>query len=196
LEEIIQSLSREGWIHIPGFLNASELKSINEFFDGHKSEFIPAQIGKGDARKINTEIRGDHTFWLDPLAPQNTFKQLINFIDDLKQEVNRSLFLGLKEFECHLAYYPPGTFYKKHLDRFEQDSSRALTFIFYVHENWSPGSGGELVLYDKDQRLLKMIEPLPGSLLCFLSGDFPHEVKMSHFERRTFTGWIHNKIIN
>ena len=110
-----------------------------------------------------------------------------------KIEATDLVYFGLRDFECHLAKYPPGTFYKKHLDRFEQDSSRGFTFIFYLHSDWTEADGGELVLYHKDGRILETIIPRPGSFMCFLPGEFPHEVRISHKERWSLTGWIHTK---
>ena len=116
----------------------------------------------------------------------------MSLLEDLKLELNRGIFLGAREYECHLAYYTPGTFYQKHVDRFENDSSRVLSFVFYLHNEWKPGDGGELILYGEQTTT---ISPLPGSLVIFLSDGLPHEVKPCSRERRSFTGWMHSKII-
>ncbi|HXH76848.1 MAG TPA: 2OG-Fe(II) oxygenase [Bacteriovoracaceae bacterium] len=194
--KIINSINENGWIHVPDVIKTASLTSINEFFNSHSQDFSPALVGKGNERIRVNEIRGDHTYWLDTIEPPGPFKEIINFLEELKQGLNRDLFLGLKEFECHLARYEKGSFYKKHYDRFEHDSSRAISFVFYLHEEWNPEDGGELVLFDKNEQVLKVINPLPGSFVCFLSAEFPHEVRPSLIERRSLTGWIHTKIIN
>jgi SM-20-related protein len=193
---MLDRIEKEGHAHILNVLDAKALGSINRFIDGHKEDFSPALIGKGENRQRQIQIRGDYTHWIDPLSPPTEFTPLIILLEEIKREVNRRLFLGLKELECHLALYPAGTFYKKHLDRHESESSRALSFVFYLHEEWRPEDGGELTIYDTKGAMIEEVKPLPGSLVCFLSSEFPHEVKTSYKERRSLTGWMHTKIIN
>lgn len=195
IELLVSELEKNGYAYETRFLSDESLAAISGFIDDRKSEFRPALIGPANARQRNENVRGDFTFWLDPLDPPQEFKLIIQFLEDLKSRVNEKFFLGLKQFECHLAYYPPGTFYKKHLDRFESNSSRSLSFVFYLNEEWDPSNGGELVLYDKNGTQIETLNPLPGSFVCFLSEEFPHEVKAAKTERRSLTGWMHTKII-
>lgn len=188
---MLNQLTEQGWTQVFDVLNVAELLTLNSFIDQHKAEFIRAKVGKD--HQESSEIRGDSTLWIDPLNPPEEFRELTGKLEALKLDANRELFLGLKEFECHLAVYPPGAFYKKHVDRFEKDSSRSLTFIYYLHQTWAPGDGGELILYDKHDQIIKEIQPVPGSMVAFISEDFPHEVMMSFKERRSFTGWMHTK---
>lgn len=196
LDQILQELEKEGFCYLTNYLDSAELGRINGFFDQHKSEFFPARVGSQGQRQRAESIRGDYTFWLDPLNPVDPFKNIFVLLQDLREKLNARFFLGLQEFECHLAFYPPGTFYKKHLDRFEKNSSRRLSFIFYLNESWKKEDGGELVMYDQSGKVLKEISPLPGSFVCFLSDEYPHEVKSAIRERRSLTGWMHTKIIN
>jgi SM-20-related protein len=55
--------------------------------------------------------------------------------------------------------------------------------------------GGELVIFDKDHKEITAIYPTPGTFICFLSEEFPHEVRPAKIERRSLTGWMHTKII-
>lgn len=196
LDQILQEIEKEGYYYLPNLLNSDDLKRINAFFENHKTEFHPAKVGQQGSRQRVESIRGDYTLWLDSLNPIPPFGSLFVFLQDLRESLNSRFFLGLQEFECHLAYYPSGTFYKKHLDRFEKNSSRRLSFVFYLNENWKESDGGELVMYDQSGNVLKTIYPMPGSFFCFLSDEFPHEVKSAGVERRSLTGWMHTKIIN
>lgn len=196
IEQIIRETASQGWSYVDKFIPAETLTSLNQFFDQHQTEFTPAQVGKGADQSRREEIRGDYSYWLDPLSPPPEIQPLITFLNKLKLKLNQSLFLGIKDFECHLAYYPKGSFYKMHLDRHEQGSSRIFSFVFYLHREWQKGDGGELELFHKDYSPFKTIEPRAGSFICFLSEDFPHEVKLSNKERRSLTGWMHNKILH
>jgi SM-20-related protein len=192
LEQIIRDIKNKGWSFRENILTPHDMSAITLFFESHRSEFTPAMVGKGQSRQRNENIRGDHTFWIDPINPPTEFLPVMNVLEELKTNLNREIFLGAKEYECHLAYYSPGSFYQKHVDRFENDSSRDLSFIFYLHESWQSGDGGELVLHgDNDVK----INPVPGSLMVFLSENLEHEVLPAKIERRSFTGWMHSKII-
>ena len=192
IDQIVQDILSCGWSYQQNVVDKLTLKSLAPLFE---AEFLPAQVGSSSQRQRNIEIRGDWTKWLDPHAPPREIHELAQLLEHLKQEFNQRFYLGLKDVEFHLAKYPAGSFYKKHSDRFESDSSRSVTFIFYLHQEWNASFGGELVLYNKKNEILKEILPEPGSMVIFLSEDFPHEVKICSSERRSFTGWIHTKIL-
>lgn len=195
VEKILQELELKGYCYIPSLLASDAVKEINDFFENQKSDFHAAKVGTTAHKERVESIRGDFTLWLDPLSPVEPFLEIFSLLDKLKKSVNENFFLGLKQFECHLAYYPEGTFYQKHLDCFEKDSSRRLSFIFYLNQEWKEEDGGEIVIYDKKGNILNSFFPMPGSFITFLSEEFPHEVKSSRRERRSLTGWMHNKII-
>lgn len=194
-EKILKDLEITGYFYDPQLLEKIQITKLNLFFDEHRQEFQPARIGIKNSLQRIESIRGDYTYWLNPLKSLPPFDEIFNFLSNLSHELNKSFFFGIKEFECHLAYYPQGTFYHKHLDRFEKDSSRKVSFVFYLNENWDASDGGEIVIYDKSGVELNSFAPLPGAFLCFLSDEFPHEVKSSRKERRSLTGWMHNKIL-
>ena len=55
-------------------------------------------------------------------------------MDSLREALNRGLFLGLEDFECHFALYPPGAFYRKHVDRFRDDDRRMVSAVIYLND--------------------------------------------------------------
>lgn len=191
LEQILHEIERNGFALIPNLVSNADLLEMNAFFNQQRSEFKPAMVGSKNNLQRLESVRGDYTYWIDALDPVAPFRKLVHFLDELREAMNKKFFLGLQQYECHLAYYPPGTFYKKHIDRHENNSTRSLSFVFYLNET----SGGELVLYNKNNEVIKIVSPEPGSFICFLSDEFPHEVKPSSKERRSFTGWMHTKII-
>jgi SM-20-related protein len=195
IDKILQDLESEGISCVPYLVDSKTLDSVHHFFELKKAEFTPAKVGLKDNKQRVESIRGDFSYWLDPLTPPRELVPLFKLLDNLRQRVNAQFYLGLQDYECHLAYYPEGTFYRKHLDRFEKDSSRKLTFIFYLNNTWSPEFGGELVVYNKDGSIKSSYLPLPGTFICFLSDEFPHEVRSATHERRSFTGWMHTKRI-
>lgn len=191
VEQILQEMERNGYALVSNLISSDELAEMNHFFEDHRGEFTPAMVGSTDKKQRMESVRGDFTFWIDALDPVKPFDKAVHFLEKLRAAVNEKFFLGLQQFECHLAYYPPGTFYKKHLDRHESNSSRSLSFVFYLNN----ASGGELVIYNKQNEIIKVVSPEAGSFICFMSEEFPHEVKAAQNERRSFTGWMHTKII-
>ena len=192
VEQVLQDLEIHGFSVIKNVIEAPELLKISGLFN---QEFTPAKVGKVDGAQRVEEVRGDLTHWLDPANPPKELSSIMNLLGEIKASLNSQLFMGLKDFECHLSKYPAGTFYKKHTDRFEKDSSRSISFIFYLHEEWTNTDGGELLLYNKTNEVLEMILPKPGSMVIFLSEKFPHEVKKCLKERRSLTGWMHTKLL-
>ncbi len=152
---------------------------------------VPAAVGRGEGQLVHEGIRGDHILWLEPgqSAASDLYLQLM---DCLRQQLNRELYLGLEEFECHFAVYPPGAFYKTHLDRFRDDDSRCVTAVFYLNPDWQPEHGGALRLY-LGEAASQDVAPLAGTLAVFMSGDFPHEVLPTAVDRLSVTGWFRRR---
>nr|WP_271711558.1 2OG-Fe(II) oxygenase [Marinigracilibium pacificum] len=114
-----------------------------------------------------------------------------NEIDRLVETLNRYCFLSINDYEFHFAVYPPGAFYKKHLDQFKTNDGRLMTVICYLNENWDSSFGGELMIYPGDDS--KTIAPLPGRLVLFKSDELPHEVLKTNKDRFSITGWLKHK---
>ena len=189
---MIERIAERGFGVWEDFLTPAELATINQAFGRWLSEgrFAPAKIGQGDNRRQQESVRGDETWWFDPMGPPAELAPVLARIEALKTELNRALFLGLKDWEAHLARYPAGRGYQKHLDRHLGVSHRKLSLVLYLNENWAADAGGELVLFDKNGNELQRVAPVGGRLVAFLSEDFPHEVRPANRERRSLTGWF------
>lgn len=157
-------------------------------------QFKKAAVGQASQEQVIQEIRGDSILWLDENAPDEIEKIYFNKINDLIAYMNRTCYMGLQEGEFHYANYQPGTRYQRHLDVFHKDTRRKLSVVLYLNENdWTPASGGELVLYLIDannQEKEEVIFAIPGRLVIFDSKKIPHEVKLVHKSRYSITGWL------
>ncbi|WP_346352167.1 2OG-Fe(II) oxygenase [Oceanimonas sp. AH20CE76] len=174
----------------PDFLDAGQVAALRDDFNRLPDwQITPAGIGREQANHNNERIRTDKTRWLDgTTAPQQAYLALMA---DLQQGVNRHLFMGLKDYECHYARYDKGDFYKKHLDAFKGRSNRRLTTVLYLNNDWQPANGGELLVYgDNSKTPLHRVTPNGGTLVCFLSERFPHEVLPAHRSRLSIAGWF------
>lgn len=197
----MKSITEEQWIDWVDALAANDYVVIDDFLDddtyrllrnfflnklGH-DEFDPAGIGALSEHHLDTSRRGDHVYWLDSEVDQN-LAAIFDLIHELIGKLNRYCYLGIADFESHLAYYPKGTFYEKHLDQFKARSNRLISMIIYLNEGWQPGDGGELKLYHNDEE--KLVEPIAKRLILFKSDVLPHEVLTTNVGRYSLTGWM------
>ena len=192
-EAVVADLAARGWSVHPGFLDPAETALLREecLRRWRADEFARAGIGHGDDFRLRPDIRSDRVAWLDPANPTPRQQLYLVDLEQLRREVNGRLFLGLFEFEGHFAVYPPGARYARHLDRFHDDDTRALTCILYLNPDWHPDHGGLLRLYAGDATV--DVEPRDGTLVSFLSGEFEHEVLAARRERLSLTGWFRRR---
>lgn len=193
---LIDDLAERGWSLQSSFLPQALTLELAAECRRRDTEgaLAPAGIGRGEAMEVREGIRGDHILWLEAGQSAVCDRYLV-LMDELRQSLNQSLFLGLEEFECHFALYPPGAFYKRHIDRFRDDDSRFVTAVAYLNPDWQEGEGGALRMYFADGSQLD-IPPLAGSLVVFLSGDFPHEVLVTQADRLSLTGWFRRRPVD
>jgi SM-20-related protein len=143
------------------------------------------------APTIRTEIRGDRIQWLKAGQSVACDRYLL-IMETLRVALNRSLYLGLDEYESHFAFYAPGASYLKHLDRFRDDDSRTVSVVIYLNADWLPGEGGALRLHP-DGKCTEDIAPQAGRLLLFLSADMLHEVLPATRDRLSLAGWFRRR---
>jgi SM-20-related protein len=196
LEQMIQDLSEQQYATSDQLFPRSFVEKLaqeceNRFVDGQLKK---SAIGIGADRSIQQEIRGDFTSWIDLNSATSEQKQLLGFLETLQMELNRELYLGLRRFEIHFAYYPPKAGYDKHIDNPKGQGNRRITFILYLNENWQPADGGVLAVFDPQQphKIIAEITPTFGKVVLFCSDIFPHEVQKANAPRKSITGWFRN----
>ncbi|MCD9016215.1 2OG-Fe(II) oxygenase [Parachryseolinea silvisoli] len=194
LERIVDGLAEQGYAVIDNFLEPEEVKAIVglDAFHEAAASFKKAGIGKNQDLQINEAIRGDYIQWVDRNTAPAPVKVYLDKLQALIQAVNRGLFLSLKDYEVHMTVYPPGSFYKRHLDQFKKDDHRKLSVICYLNEDWREEHGGQLRMYLSDQTVDFL--PLAGRLVCFRSDQIEHEVIAATRERRSLTGWMLDQV--
>lgn len=192
-EAIADALATNGWAVSPGFLAPHEARALLADGLARRDAFHQAGIGRGVEHQVQQAIRGDEVLWLDPADPSPAQRLYLDRMDALQQTLNRTLFLGLFAYEAHFAVYPPGTFYKRHLDAFhDRGKGRVLSCVLYLNEGWADADGGHLRLYlegDKPEPFVD-VRPEAGTLVTFLSEEFEHEVLTATRERASVTGWF------
>lgn len=153
-----------------------------------KEIYQPAGVGRQSGLEVNHFVRNDNIAWI---AGEHEIEGAwLAFTDALMQDLNRSLYLGLRSFESHFAIYPEKHFYKRHLDAFKGASNRKVSIVAYLNHQWDTSDGGELVLYNNCDDVCGLkIQPTFATLVVFLSEEFPHEVLPATRERISIAGW-------
>jgi len=132
-------------------------------------EFLPQEDIEGLAEEAKSlHIKGDHLIQMDQSKLTPLQKKYWTEIEILRLNLNRELFIGLREFEAHFAVYPPGTFYKKHLDRFSSSDELAIFCTLYLDLEY----------------------PRAGTFVAFISDIFYHEVLPASKEGLSINGWL------
>lgn len=185
----MDQLSQDDYLVVDDFISEELFETITDYFDNlmQKDRFSKAAIGEAGNRQVEASVRGDFIYWLDRERDRK-LSELFNLVDELIANIRRYCYLSISDFEFHLAHYPAGTRYEKHVDQFHGRTNRILSVLVYLNENWKPEDAGELKIYRPDSDVL--IEPLARRLVVFRSDTVEHEVLKTNSSRKSLTGWL------
>jgi len=174
-----------------GYLSQTSLsRTRDDFHEVRRGNgFRKAGTGQKLGHTADNRLRKDETYWLERSSSSGAQRTLFRRLDVLRHRLNRALLLGLNNVEMHYAAYPLGGFYRRHLDAFQRDDERCVSFVLYLNHDWTPADGGQLRLYSADGTH-QDVAPVGGTLVCFLSREKEHEVLPSQAERFSLTGWF------
>ena len=194
-EQIISDIANQHFSIVENFFSDVEVSMLRtSLLDKYEEdEFKKAAIGNHLNETILKSVRGDFILWIDEANANPAENMFFNKTNDLIRYLNRTCFMGILQKEFHYALYPKGTFYRRHVDTFQNDDRRKLSIVCYLNdENWQAENGGELVLYLNNKGLMeeKVIYPFPGRVVVFESQIIEHEVKPVNTKRLSITGWL------
>ncbi|HZJ35974.1 MAG TPA: 2OG-Fe(II) oxygenase [Gillisia sp.] len=194
-EKVISGLLEDQYCIVEDFFDLEEVELLRKsLLDKYENDaFKMAAIGNRTNENIQRSVRGDFILWIDEADAGAAELIFFNKLNSLIEYLNKTCFLGILQKEFHYALYPEGTFYKRHLDTFQNDDRRKLSLVCYLNEeNWKPENGGELVIYKEENgiEVSKNIYPLAGRVVIFESQMLEHEVKPVKTPRLSITGWL------
>lgn len=200
--QIADDLRAKGWSVIPNGLPGYVVEPLHQhLLCGGAGAFAPAGVGRAIDYTLNSFVRRDAIAWIE--GANDAERQWLQWSKRLRLFLNRRLFLGLFSFESHFSHYPPGAFYKKHVDAFKGNprkdaTNRVLSVVAYFNRAWSAEDGGELAMFQGDDiEPFLRVTPAYGTLVVFLSEEFPHEVRPARRDRYSIAGWYRvNSSIN
>jgi SM-20-related protein len=204
---LADALADPGYGVFPQVMDSDLLESLCQVAETLREEdtLSAARIGSSLSVERRPEIRSDRILWLtrDAMTPppqpatqntKNTTHCWLDLMDEVMHALKPQLFLPLDHYEGHIACYPPGGFYKPHLDQHHDTKARQITLIIYLNRDWKPEHGGRLRLYTSPQQGIRgphlEVDPVAGTLVCFRSGEFWHEVLPATVDRFSLTGWF------
>ncbi|GAB2688496.1 2OG-Fe(II) oxygenase [Aliiglaciecola aliphaticivorans] len=186
---IADDLYQQGYSIKPVSLPSSLCNAMSQYqLRIDEQRFKAAGIGRGNDYLQNEFVRTDEICWITGKSAEEV--EWLSWTAQLQRYLNSRLFLGLFSFESHFAHYAPGMYYKRHYDAFKGEAQRVLSIVTYLNSGWAIDDGGELVLFtdDNDIEGIKVV-PLMGTIVVFLSEDFPHEVLPAQRDRYSIAGW-------
>ncbi len=195
IDALIQSLAMQGYVICEHFLPVHTVSALrDEAYKRYANDDMHA-AKTGLVNKAQSAIRGDCIAWLNEQDENTAIQTYFSQMYSLKDALNQQLFMNIQSLETHLALYPIGGLYQKHLDQFSHGNnakSRQLSSILYLNNDWLAEDGGELRLYLSEDEHLDIL-PTAGKLVLFLSAKFWHEVRPAKRERASLTGWFRNR---
>lgn len=146
--------------------------------------------GTGNDKKLthNALVRNDVIYWLDKKNNNVYENEFFAHIEAFIVFLNSNCYAGITGYEFHYSLYETGSFYRKHLDQFQDNTSRQFSMISYLNNNWQEKDGGELLIHQvgNDQK----IAPTQGKTVFFKSNELVHEVLVTNERRMSVTGWL------
>lgn len=194
-ERVINDIIQQQYSIVEDFFTNEEVALLRQslIVKHEEDAFKKAAIGNRVNEIIVKSIRGDVILWIDEVKANEAEMLFFNKINSFVNYLNKTCFLGILQKEFHYALYPEGTYYKRHIDTFQNDDRRKLSLVCYLNEDgWLPENGGELVLYlnKNGKESKKVVCPFPGRVVIFESQIIEHEVKPVKKERMSITGWL------
>ncbi len=202
LVHAIEAIAGQGYAIIDNFLSPDDITLMadiikNKWLNG---QMVSAKTGKSGLK--NQDIRSDYIAWLEEEDATPAVQAYFRKMEMLRLLLNTQLFMNVQELETHVALYPVGGRYQKHLDQFSHGSSlgntsgniqhRQLSAVLYLNQNWQAHHGGALKLYLDEENAIDIL-PDAGRIVLFLSAKFWHEVLPANRERISLTGWFRTR---
>jgi SM-20-related protein len=193
----VERLGAEGYAVCTGLLPPGLVASLRveqrRREDG--GELVAAKVGRGDgAHAVSASLRQAQSSWINGQSAAE--RQFLEFADRLRLAINRRLMLGLFEFEAQFLHYPPGGYYRRHIDALHGERNRVVSLVAYLNEDWATADGGALAIWSAGGQGAPLGEPvvevmpLSGTVVLMLSEEIPHEARMARRERRAIAGWF------
>lgn len=193
----VNAIEKQGYAIMDDYLLPSDIKALAAVVKEKwlAGQMVSAKTGKAALK--NQTIRGDYIAWLDEHDEQAAIQAYFKQMELLRSMLNRQLLMNVQSLETHIAVYPVGSRYQKHLDQFNNGETphlqqRQLSATLYLNSHWKTHHGGALRLHLTETSHIDIL-PKSGRIVLFLSAQFWHEVLPTTRERLSLTGWFRTR---
>ena len=93
-DRIVERIATDGWIALPGFLDAAAVSALARESTALFGEgaFHEAAIGGGAQQHVDGDVRADQIFWLEPAGSGNAQRECLARFEALRlRDVNARL---------------------------------------------------------------------------------------------------------
>ncbi len=161
----------------------------------NKKLMIAAGTGNVEKLVFDKLVRSDSIYWLDRQHADKYENEFLDLMDDFISYLNLTCYTGITGCEFHYTLYEAGSFYKKHVDQFQNNERRKFSMISYLNSDWKIKDGGQLLIHqlksDQDCKPCSTeISPVNGKTVFFKSNELEHEVSVTNKQRVSITGWL------
>lgn len=186
-DELIDSYLTTNVGTVSNFLSTALSAHLVDNINALYADDLLLSAGTGNHKIVNHDklVRSDKIYWLDRLHNNIHESAFFDLMDRFVSHLNSSCYAGITGYEFHYTLYEKGSFYKRHLDNFKQNGSRAFSMIMYLN---TEVNGGSLRIYQGDG--FRDITPNSGKSVFFKSDQLEHEVLITHLPRMSITGWL------
>ncbi|GJM33856.1 MAG: oxidoreductase [Saprospiraceae bacterium] len=189
-ERIIEDLISNHYALVDGFFDEDTCRGLNKLLRQKMKQGIleKAGIGNKSNHLKNDAIRSDKIAWIDNHSIDVFEQAFIQQMNSFSLYLNNTCYTGIQDSEFHYACFEKGAFYKKHIDRFNNDNKRKFSVVTYLNKHRKASHGGALILYTEKGEI--NILPEWGRTIIFKSDLLEHEVLVSTKDRLSITGWL------
>jgi SM-20-related protein len=186
-DELIDSYLATNVGMVKNFLNKALSANLADNITALYANDLLLSAGTGNDLLVNHNklIRSDKIYWLDRTHNNSYENEFFDVMDRFVNHLNSTCYAGITGYEFHYSLYEKGCFYKRHLDNFKQNGTRAFSMIMYLN---TEVDGGELRIYQGNSS--QDIAPNAGKSVFFKSNELEHEVLVTHLPRMSVTGWL------
>lgn len=193
-DEEVEALAQGSFFMRDGVVGqraAATARALRRFTRGRTH---PAGIGRGANLRVDPSLRSDQLAWMEANHPDPNLAALHDLFDQIRLELNRTCYLGLRRFTVQVAVFPAHTAgYARHLDTHRGDQRRVATAIWYANPGWQAEHGGELEVFPPEGPAQRVL-PTLDRLVVFRSECLPHAVRATAGRPRlAAAAWFHGR---
>jgi Rps23 Pro-64 3,4-dihydroxylase Tpa1-like proline 4-hydroxylase len=143
----VEKLRTNGYSVSPGMLPPELIASLaaEQRRREGAGELGRAGTGRGAGQAAGGTRRQAQSSWFNNGTAAE--RNYCAFAERIRLAINSRLFLGLFEFEAQFLHYPPGGFYRRHIDALQGERNRIVSMIAYLNEDWTRQDGGALSVW-------------------------------------------------